>query len=60
MNSNIELNSIKFSEQLNATKYLQRMKQFPILSAEEEYDLTKKYFLNKDERIANKIITSHL
>ena len=36
------------------------MKQFPILSAEEEYDLTKKYFLNKDERIANKIITSHL
>lgn len=60
MNSNIELNSIKFSEQLNATTYLQRMKQFPILSAEEEYDLTKKYFLNKDERIANKIITSHL
>ena len=60
MNSNIELNSIKFSEQLGAAKYLQRMKQFPILSAEEEYNITKEYFLNKDERIANKIITSHL
>ena len=60
MNSNIELNSIKFSEQLSAAKYLQRMKQFPILSAEEEYNMTKEYFLNKNERIANKIITSHL
>ena len=60
MNSNIELNIKKNSEQLNAANYLQRMKQFPILSAKEEYNMTKEYFLNKDERIANKIITSHL
>jgi hypothetical protein len=35
MNSSIELNSIKFSEQSNVAKYLKSIKQFPILSAEE-------------------------
>jgi RNA polymerase sigma-32 factor len=60
MNSSIELNSIKFSEQSNVAKYLKNIKQFPILSAEEEYNLTKEYFTSKDAKIANKIITSHL
>lgn len=60
MNSNIELSNVKFSEQSSTAKYLHSMKQFPILSAEEEYNLTKEYFINKDEKTANKIITSHL
>ena len=60
MNSNIELNNAQFSEQSGTTKYLQSMKKFPILSAEDEYKLAKEYFINKDEKLAQQLITSHL
>ena len=61
MNSNIELSNVKFSEQSSTAKYLQSMKQFPILSAEEEYNLTKEYFIwtVNNKKIYDKIINKN-
>ena len=40
--------------------YLQEIKKFPILSAEEEYTLAKKYQEHDDTEAAHKLVTSHL
>ncbi len=40
--------------------YLQRIRQFPILSAEEEYMLAKRWREHEDVEAAHKLITSHL
>ena len=40
--------------------YLQEIKKFPILSAEEEYILAKKYQEHDDTEAAHKLVTSHL
>ena len=60
MYAGINLDNVDFSEQANMTKYLQSIKHFPILSLEEEYDLAKKYAINHDRALANKLVTSHL
>lgn len=60
MTNNTQFNNMDFSEQANMTKYLQNIKQFPILSADEEYKLTKSYATNKDRTSANMLISSHL
>ena len=44
----------------NLAFYLQEIKKFPILSAEEEYMLAKKYQDQGDTEAAHKLVTSHL
>ena len=40
--------------------YLQEIKKFPLLTAEEEYNLAKKFQKNGDTDAAHKLVTSHL
>ena len=40
--------------------YLQKIKRFPILTAEEEYMLAKRYKEHGDAEAAHKLVTSHL
>ena len=44
----------------NLSIYLQEIKKFPILSAEEEYMLAKRYKEHGDAEAAHKLVTSHL
>ncbi len=44
----------------NLSIYLQEIKKFPILSAEEEYMLAKRYKEHGDTKAAHKLVTSHL
>ena len=48
------------SSEGNLTFYLQEIKKFPILTAEEEYALAKKFQDNDDTEAAHKLVTSHL
>ena len=49
-----------FSPDINMTRYLQSIRKYPILSQEEEFKLATQYRQNKDEKLAYKLITSHL
>lgn len=49
-----------FSPDINMTRYLQSIRKYPILSQEEEFNLATQYRENKDEKLAYKLITSHL
>ncbi len=44
----------------NLAIYLQEIKKFPILTAEEEYMLAKRYKEHGDTKAAHKLVTSHL
>ncbi|MDC1053823.1 RNA polymerase sigma factor RpoH [Alphaproteobacteria bacterium] len=44
----------------NLSTYLQEIKKFPILTAEEEYMLAKRYKEHGDTEAAHKLVTSHL
>ncbi len=48
------------SSEGNLAIYLQEIKKFPILSAEEEYMLAKRYKEHGDSDAAHKLVTSHL
>ena len=48
------------SSEGNLSIYLQEIKRFPILSAEEEYMLAKRYKEHGDTKAAHKLVTSHL
>ncbi len=54
------LNGIDFSPEINMVRYLQKIRQYPILSQEEEYALAVKYQQTKDPEIAKVLVTSHL
>ena len=48
------------SSEGNLAIYLQEIIKFPILSAEEEYMLAKRYKEYGDTKAAHKLVTSHL
>ena len=48
------------SSEGNLAFYLQEIKRFPILTADEEYNLAKKYKDKDDTEAAHKLVTSHL
>jgi len=44
----------------NLTRYLQEIRKFPMLSAEEELELSRRWRDNQDMEAAHKLVTSHL
>ena len=54
------LNGIDFSPEINMIRYLQKIRQYPILLHYEEYKLAVKYQQTKDPQIAQILVTSHL
>lgn len=54
------LTDMDFSPEFNLTRYLQTVSRFPMLSQEEELKLAITYKTTKDQKIAYKILTSHL
>ena len=54
------LTGLDFSPEINLARYLQKIRRYPILSQDEEYELSIKYKQNKSDEIAYKLITSHL
>lgn len=42
------------------TRYLQQIRQFPLLTAEEEYMFAKRWVEHQDSEAAHKLVTSHL
>ena len=60
MDNQISFDGVDFSPEVNLSRYLQNIKQFPILSQEEEYLLAKEYVKTRDAKISYKLVTSHL
>ena len=60
MENPLALSGIDFSPEINMVRYLQRIRQYPILSQEEEYKLAVKYQETKNPEIAKVLVTSHL
>lgn len=54
------LNGLDFSPETNLARYLQNIRQYPLLSQEEEYNLATLYKKTQDKEIAYQLITSHL
>lgn len=54
------LTGLDFSPEINLARYLQKIRHYPILSQDEEYELTVQYQKTKNQQIAYKLITSHL
>ena len=60
MNDQNGLIGLDFSPEYNLARYLQNIRKFTILEADEEYDLAVEYQKTRDEKIAYKLVTSHL
>jgi len=54
------LTGLDFSPETNLARYLQNIRQYPLLSQEEEYNLAVRYKETHDKKIAYQLITSHL
>lgn len=44
----------------NLSRYLQEIRRFPLLTAEEELDLSRRWRKNEDRKAAHRLVTSHL
>lgn len=60
MENQVSFDGLDFSPEINLSRYLQNIKQFPILSQEEEYNLAKEYVRTRDAKISYRLVTSHL
>ena len=60
MTQDFALNGFDFSPEINMTRYLQRIRKFPILTPDEEYNLAIRYRQTQDNKIAQQLINSHL
>lgn len=54
------LAGIDFSAEVNMARYIRRINNFPILDLDEEYEIASEYQKTKDQKLAYKLITSHL
>jgi RNA polymerase sigma-32 factor len=50
----------KVSPETNLARYLQEIRKFPMLEAQEEYMLAKRWREHEDTEAAHKLVTSHL
>ena len=60
MNSTINNNLPILSNEGGLSTYLEQIKKFPMLDAEEEYMLAKNWRTNGNVKAAEKLVTSHL
>lgn len=60
MDRAFSMSGIDFSPEVNLARYLQSIRKYPILTQEEEFEMTTKYKENKDPKISYKLVTSHL
>lgn len=60
MDNDSGLKGIDFSPEINMARYLQKIRTYPILSQEEEYNLAVKYKQTKDQEFAKILVNSHL
>ena len=51
---------VSLSPDGNLTRYLQEIRKFPMLAADEEYVLAKRWREHNDSNAAHKLVTSHL
>ena len=60
MNNEVAFGVEDFSPETNLSRYLQNIRNFPILSPDEEYLLATEYIKTRDAKISYKLVTSHL
>ena len=60
MSNTSEMKGIDFSPEINMARYLQKIRTYPILSQDEEYNLAIKYKQTRDQNIAKILVNSHL
>ena len=60
MNATINNNLPALSSEGGLSSYLEQIKKFPMLAAEEEYMLAKNWRTNGNVKAAEKLVTSHL
>ena len=60
MENGTSLIGLDFSPEINLARYLQKIRRYPILTQDEEYELSVKYKKTKSDEVAYKLITSHL
>jgi len=60
MNATINSNLPALSNEGGLSAYLEQIKKFPMLEAEEEYTLAKNWRTNGNVKAAEKLVTSHL
>ena len=53
-------NALTLSLDEGLSKYISQIRNFPMLSAEEEFMLAKRFQLHDDKEAAHKLVTSHL
>ncbi len=54
------LGGADFSPEFNMVRYLQKIRQYPILAQDEEYNLAVQYQQTRNPKIAKILVTSHL
>ena len=55
-----KLSGADFSPDINMVRYLQAIRKFPILTAEEEYNLAVEYKETKSKKCSDKLVNAHL
>ncbi len=60
MQKDFTLSGFDFSPEINMARYLQRIRKYPILTSEQEYNLAVQYRQTQDAEIAKQLINSHL
>jgi len=51
---------LTFTPEQNLSRYLNEIRKFPMLTAEEEYSLSVRWHTQEDHQAAHKMVTSHL
>lgn len=60
MGSAIYKGNMEFSPEQNLSRYLQRIREYPMLEHEEEVELAERWRDSKDPEAAHRMVTSHL